>query len=36
VEVGPEQFVSETQEALCRGIEDIKRHVLVELDIGSG
>lgn len=36
VEVGPEQLVSETQEALCRGIEDIKRHVLVELDIGSG
>jgi hypothetical protein len=36
VEVGPERLVSETEEALFRGMEDIKRQVLVELDIEAG
>ena len=33
VQVGPDRLVRETEEAVCRDMEDIKRQILVELDL---
>ena len=36
VQVGADQLFEETQEVVCREIEEIKRQILVELDIDDG
>lgn len=36
IQVGADQLFEETQEVVCREIEEIKRQILVELDIEEG